>query len=158
MKTTDMQGCSGAMRTLVRLLLTVHLAACHGSTSSDDDWTYSGAVGRGLVTTIDGSPVIGASILLVVDKPATGSECRIMAPFDGLTTSTVTRLDGRFEVQLQGLPLTEYLGCVSVHVRSPVAAGLADTGKHSLRVVMRSEARPSSFDTLSLGTVVLRAK
>ena len=158
MSANHMPNLVSALRLTATLLLAAQAASCRRSTSSDDDWTYSGAVVRGLVTRIDGSPVVGASILLVVDQPASGSQCRSLAPYEGLTTSTITRADGQFTVQVQGLPLTEYLGCVSLHVRTPITSGLADTAKHSLRVVMRSEARPSAFDTLSVGSVVLRAK
>jgi len=127
MRTTTVISPSRAKCAFIGLCLTALSGACQRPVSNqDDNWTYSGAVMRGQVTRSDGSPVGGSAVVVVVERPTSGTPCRNLTPSEGFTTSAVTATDGRFIVTVQGGPFVEYVGCLSVHVRSPVGAGLTD--------------------------------
>lgn len=159
MLTTLLRWNSRAREKVWPLLFFACASACGcNSPTTTSGFAYTGAIIRGQLSRGDGSSVMGSTVWVITERPLPGTACRNLAPGDGFTSSAVAGSDGRFAAQAQGLPVTDFLGCVSVHIRSPAGSGLADTAQHLLRVVMRPEARPSSFDTLSLGSVVLRAK
>jgi len=129
------------------------LVGCQSGNTETSGFDMSAAVVRGMVVTNEGSPVGGATVVVVEEGPV--AECRPLVPYGSFARSTVTGHDGRFVVKAQGPPISAHQGCVSIHVRAPNGSGLADTAQHNLRVTMRSESA-GKFDTLSIGSVVLR--
>jgi len=114
------------------------------------------AVVRGAVTRSDGMPLSGATVVVRVQIPVPSEPCRPLSN-EGFGGSTTTDSNGRFALDAIGGEFREYLACVSVHIRPPIGAALADTTQHLLRVMMKSRFRPELFDTLTVGTIMLRA-